>query len=358
MAMVRALDPEAALQATLAELGLPPGADRASLLAESLRRTASVRCPSTPQAIVEAVRQVLDPLVPLTREEVGEAFDAVVAAGDLVEVIDPSGGQRRRLIYLGPPRYVERSTGDLLLIGVRPDGAPLVGEGLIERVHVDRHLRRLVNPTAEELELVSVYGLDRLSEDKWMRHAPPQDAVDLIEVYTGLLARQGPSGEIPGLRILDPTRNPAYYRGRWRPPGSSDSGIYVARRSQGYGADLWCVVELRDGSHVRLLDLPFLGRDRGCDEAWHLQAAFDAQNGSPQEVIVRRTGTGRIQLGLPAPPPRWLQRRWDLLGNPAEVKSALFGYEFSPRDTRAELDFVKDHLWMSRRVVNEEATNE
>lgn len=356
--MVRALDPEAALQATLAELGLPPDAALACLLAESLRRTASVRCPSTPQAIVEAVRQVLDALVPLTKEEVGEAFDAVVAAGDLVEVIDSSGGQRRRLIYLGPPRYVQRSTGDLLLFGVRPDGAPLVGEGLIERVHIDRHLRRLVNPTAEELELVSAYGLDRLSEDKWMRHAPPQEAADLIEVYTGLLARQGPSGEIPGLRILDPTRNAAYYRGRWRTPDSSDSGVYVARRSQGYGADLWCVVELRDGSHVRLLDLPSLGRDRGCDEAWRLQAAFDAQQGSPQEVIVRRTGTGRIQLGLPAPPPRWLQRRWDLLGNPAAVKSALFGYEFSPRDTRAELDFVKDHLWMSHRVVNEEATNE
>ncbi len=358
MAVVRALGPEEALQETGAQLGLRPDADRASFLAESVRRTASVRCPSTPQAIIEAVHQVLDPLMPLTKEEVSEAFDAVVAVGDLVEVIDPSGGQRRRLIYLGPPRYVQRSSGDLLLLGVRPDAAPLVGEGLIERVQVDRHLRRLVSPTAEELELVSVYGLDPIREDKWMRHAPPQEATQFIEIYTGLLARQGPSGEIPGLRILDATSSPAYYRGRWRPSGSSDSGVYVARRSQGYGADLWCVVELRDGHHVRLLDLPSLGRDRGCDEAWHLQAAIDAQQGAPQEVIVRRTGTGRIQLGLPAPPPRWLQRRWDLLGNPAEVRSALFGYEFSPSDTRAELEFVKDHLWMSRRVLDEEATNE
>lgn len=351
MALVRAVDLVEALRETAAQLRLPPDPGSSSLLAESIRRTASVRCPSTPQAIIAAVHQVLDPLVPLTKEEVSEAFDAVVAAGDLVEAIDESGGQRRRLIYLGAPRYVQRSSGDLLLIGVRPDGVPLVGEALIERVQVDRHLRRLIDPTPEELELVTLYGLDQLSEDKWMRHKPPLPAAALINEYNELLARQGPSGEIPGLRILDPSRRPAYYRGRWRPPDPSDSGVYVARRSQGYGADLWCVVELRDGSHIRLLDLPALGRDRGCDEAWHLQAALDAQQGSPQEVIVRRTGTGRIQLGLPAPPPRWLQRRWDLLGHPATVKSALFGYEFSPGDTRAELEFVKDHLWMSSRVA-------
>lgn len=356
--MVRAIGTEEALQSTATQLCLPSDVDLSSLVAESIRRTASLRCPSTPQAIVETVHQVLEPLVSLSKEEVGEAFDAVVAAGDLVEAMDESGGQRRRRIYLGAPRYVQRSSGDLLLLGVRPDGVPLVGEGLIERVQVDRHLRRLLDPTAEELELVTVYGLDQLSEVKWMRHSNPLPAADLVQRYAGLLSRQGPSGDIPGLRILDPSRNPAYYRGRWRPCGPADTGVYVARRSQGYGADLWCVVELRDGVHVRLLDLPALGRDRGCDEAWHLQAALDAWQGSPQEVVIRRTGAGRIQLGLPAPPPRWLQRRWDLLGHPVAVKSALFGYEFSPRDTRTELDFVRDHLWMSSRVVNEEAVDE
>lgn len=354
MAMVRVVSLAEGLQETTMQLGLSPDPDRVSLLAESIRRTASVRCPSTPQAIIEAVHQVLEPLVPLTREEVGEAFDAVVATGDLVEAMDESDGQRRRLIYLGAPRYVQRSSGDLLLLGVRPDGVPLVGEGLIERVQVDRHLRRLVDPSAEELELVILYGLERLSEEKWMRHQPPQTAAEVVDAYAELLSRQGPSGEIPGLRILDPSRTPTYYQGRWRTPGPSDSGVYVARRSQGYGADLWCVVELRDGDHVRLLDLPALRRDRGCDEAWRLQAAFDAQHGSPQQVIIRPTGTGRLQLGLPAPPPRWLQRRWDLLGDPVAVKSALFGYEFSAGDTRAELGFVEDHLWMTSRVVNQE----
>jgi hypothetical protein len=354
MAMVSSMTVDRARQEAAAMLRLPADADPLTIAAESIRRAASVRCPSTPLGLVEAVYQVIEPLFSLTKDDVAEVLDAVVAAGDLVEATDESGGQRRRLLYLGPPRYVQRGSGDLLLLGVRPDGAPLVGEGLADRVHAVRHLRRLNAPTKGDLDLVSLYGLTPISEGRWTGHEAVRSAAEVTETYVRLLNRQGPSGEIPGLRILDPSRPPNYYRGRWRPADPSDSGLFVARRSQGYGADLWCFVELHDGSHRRLLDLPAVGRDRGCDEAWTLQAALDAERGVPQEVLIRPTGAGRVRLGLPSPPPQWLQRRWDLLGAPAPVRFALFGYEFSASDTRDELAFVSDHLWMSSRVITED----
>lgn len=344
---VRTLTPAHAMQATGAALRLATTHDAPSLLAASLRRAASVTCPSTPTALIAAVRDVLRPVTAVEPESLQETLDALVSVGDLVESVEQRSGQRRRMIYLGRPRFVQRRSGGLLLFGTRPDNLPLVGEALQQRVQTTGHLRRIFEPDGEVFALLDAYGLTEMPESRWLDQPEPVEATEFIERYERELARQPLSGTIEGLRVLDPTSPPSFYRGRWRTPSDSDDGVFVARRSQGYGADLWCVVGLSAGEHQRLLDLPLAGA-RGCDEAWQLQAAIDAVNGNAQELLIHGTGRGRVQVGLPAPPPRWLQRRWDLLGHLTRVPSALFGYEFASSDTRAEVAFVRDHLWMTK----------
>ena len=74
------------------------------------------------------------------------------------------------------------------------------------------------------------------------------------------------SFEIPGLSLIDPTSSVRYYRGRWVQP-QAQTGRFVGRRSQAYGADLWCYIEMDEGQPRRFLDLPLRGsRARGCDE--------------------------------------------------------------------------------------------
>jgi hypothetical protein len=329
-------------------LGCPAGAPRERLLAESLRRAASLLCPTTPSDLVASVTRVLQPLGDgegNLKNEVTETLDALVGAGDLVEAIDEADGTRRRVVFLGSPRYVRRASGDVVLLGVRPDATPLVGDELAARIDHVGHLRR-VSATSDLDPLLADYGLREIRADRWLRSADPIEAEEFVRFFDDRLVGQAPSGQIPDLRVLDPTRPVAFYRGRWRPVAAGDTGRFVARRSQGYGADLWCYVEIRDGEPVRMIDLPLMSRDRGCDEAWRLQAALDAQRNEPQQVLVRGTGAGSITLGLQAPPPRWLQRRWDLFGRPCRAKGALFAYDFTSADAREELGFVIARLWL------------
>ncbi|WP_420446003.1 hypothetical protein [Candidatus Poriferisodalis sp.] len=233
---------------------------------------------------------------------------------------------------------------------------PIVGEALQDQIAEVGYLRRIVEPDDEVFASLDAYGLDEVSDSDWTGQPETVPAAEFVDSYLGELQQRPLSAATDDFRILDPESPPRYYRGRWRPAVASDSGVFVARRRQRYGSDLWCLVEVHDDEQYRLLDLPLdpIGVLRGCDEAWRLQAAIDFVNGNAQELRVRGTGRGGVQLGLPAPPPKWLQRRWDLLGQPVRVPWALFGYEFSTADARDEVPFACGHLWMQSRIEQEE----
>src|SRR6185295_17906791 len=122
---------------------------------------------------------------------------------------------------------------------------------------------------------------------EWLRAPSAESFAEHFSRLDRLLDLAEPSREIPGLSLLDPEQSVRYYRGRWAEP-RSQSGRFVARRSQAYGADLWCYVQLREGHPERLIDFPTQGSQwRGCDEAWRLQMAVDARRGAPQRFRVR-----------------------------------------------------------------------
>jgi hypothetical protein len=74
-----------------------------------------------------------------------------------------------------------------------------------------------------------------------------------VRFYDSLLDTAGPAGTLAEFTLLDTERSPAYYPGRWVMP-KRQSGRFVGRRPQAYGADLWCYMEVADGTVKRLLN--------------------------------------------------------------------------------------------------------
>lgn len=340
---------------TYQALGLSIGAPVEQVIAAASRRAASVNCPTTPAALTAAVSRSLAPIIDEDDLSglVMQILERLVAMGDLVESVEERAGVRRTIIYLGGPRFIKRGNGDALLIGVRPDALPIVSDELVDDLEQYGYIRRVA--ARPELEgLLEDEGLREVKSTRWLRAPEVVSAEEFRAAYDARLKAAGPSGEIEGLRVLDPSTPNTYYRGRWRAPRKEHSGNFVARRGQRFGAELWAYVTVTDGEPVRLLDLPALTPDRGCDEAWQLQAAIDASNNNPQQITVHGTGRGGIGLALYAPPPRWLQRRWELIGQPSKIRGALFAYEFSPADAREELPFATERLWLTRYVAPSE----
>lgn len=354
MAVTR-LEPDAVCEQALSSLGLDDaGVDLFSpeALAALVRRAASYLCPTPSRSLIRSLVEVLRGL-PGSDDDLPDklqtSVDLLVGVGDLLELPSEDPEERARRLYLGPPSFVRRASGVCLLLGVRADGEPLVTEELAQLVDFDGHLR-MVSPLPDLDDLLASSGLRERDVDQWLHHPRNALAPEVIAEFEARLQAVGPSGDIEGAQILDPHSSVRFYRGRWRPLRSTDRGMFVARRPQAYGSDLWCVALVEDGQITRLVDLPVNGSlIRGADEAWRLQAAIDAALGHPQLVRVRSgTDSTNSILDLFSPLPAWAQRRLELLARPLlRGKGALFSYALPTGEVDEEVAFLVDSLWMS-----------
>jgi hypothetical protein len=337
-------------------LGLDPcafGLTSTEVLAAAMRRAASFLCPATPRALIAAVVEALDGLSGSSaddlRQQLEPLIEILVAYGDLMELpLDDIGGTRSH-IFLGPPAFVRRS-GGCLLLGVRPDGAPIVDETLLAAVESRGHLRVLQSREHAADDLLLAEGLTELSVEHWL-HAPRSSSPsELVEVYATRLVSARGATEIPGLRLLDPTTSVRYYRGRWRDVRPTDTGRFVARRPQAFGSDLWCFVQLREGEVSNLIDLPITSHLKsGADEAWRLQAALDVIAGAPQRIRVSQaqSTSSKALLDLFSPVPSWCQRRLDAVATGvARSRGALVSYQIPREEVDEEIDFLKAMMWL------------
>lgn len=338
------------------DLGLDPTAlDLTSqeAISGALRRAAGFLCPCSASTLVRSIARPLRGLVPdveNAKEIIEQSLEAIVAHGDIIEQHDLADEQQssaRVLLYAAPLGFIARQSGMVILIGVPPDQtSPLPGE-LSARIEYASHVRRITPHDNEDLRSeLSQVGLTELSYETWLKAPATESAASHIAGADRALYGVSPSRDIPGLEILDPERPVRYYRGRWSQP-KSHTGRYVGRRSQAYGADLWCYVQLRDGNPERMIDLPYTGyRWRGCDAAWRLQMAIDAVRGHPQRFRVRSGPHGGALLECFSPVPAWARRRWDAVGEPVPSSGCLFAY-YIPRDEfEEERRFSRDVLWM------------
>ncbi|MCZ2152956.1 MAG: hypothetical protein LC114_03475 [Bryobacterales bacterium] len=316
------------------------------VLAALLRRAASFQCPCSARALVRDVGEPLERV--LTAEdlasELERVLDDLLAYGDLVEVKD---AERGALVYTTPPSFVRLGNGRILLLGVAPecvDWLPAtLGRELTCRGHV-----RSIPPTAEPVaSILRDAGYYELPHKLWLQAPKAAPAREVYEMYLEQRQGTGRLAEATGITILDSARPVRYYKGRWRP--ATGSGDFVARREQRYGAPLWAFIGLKDGHLTSLLDLPLEGNAlRGCDEAWWLQAAIDAKNGTPQFAELLPTAENDwVRLRFFGPLPRWAQRQLDVIGEPEPAKRSLFSCRIPASDLEFTRAFLAEHMWMT-----------
>lgn len=356
------LSVEAASKAATEALGL--GATTVNLispegLCASLRRAASFLCPTSPREIVDAV---LDAVVPLSsvgepsRDDLMEYLDMLISQGDLWELQDQSEGATRQ-IFLAPPSFVVKEPGRYLVLGTRPFAAPLIGGDLADEMVYERQMRSINLPIDAAKSLLVAAGLREISRDQWIRHPRSCPSSELLDDYSLRLAAARPSGEIDGMTLIDPDSSVQHYRGRWRELKPSDTGLFVARRPQAYGADLWCIVRTSHGIPQTFIDLPVLNIDgSGHDEAWRAQAAIDAEQGHPQVLRLRADSGGTAVLDGFSPLPSWAHRYLELVGSSTpHGKRALFSYEVAATVVPEVSAFLTEMLWMRVVVEGESA---
>ena len=324
-----------------------------AMLAALGRRSAGIHCPCSRTTLRAALLECTDGL-PAGRESLPEAVDDVIEAlivgGDLLElndvVIDDSD-VRQTWIFAAPPSFVVRRSGSIFLFGIVPDQNTFLSSTMAARV-LHRGVTRMLEPQPDEdmPNQLRELGLRQLSDRTWLRSPRSEAPADMLARHRRYLADQSPVSGIRDLKILDSARPVNYYRGRWVEPTDQD-GTFVARRPQEFGAPIWCFVELKNGEPVRLLDLPLMRtRWRGCDSAWHLQAAIDHCRGTPQRYR-RRIYDDTVRFDFFSPLPQWSERRLMILGRPVPRDRCLVSYVVPASESDAEETFLQQTLWLS-----------
>lgn len=325
-------------------------------IAASLRRAASFMCPTSPRRVVDAVLEAIKPIRQsgLTREAISDVLDQLVASGDLLELRQESG-RSTRLLYLAPPSYIERVPGTYLLMGVRPFGVPLIGDELAEAIEYEGHTRTLtLDPCGAEDELRS-RGLHRVRKDCWVSSPRAEKPAELIKRHRALLDVAAEAGQLDNLELLDPASEVRFYRGRWRSPYKNDTGDFVARKPQEYGAHLWCLVRFQSGEPQRLLEFPVSDPVvPGRDEAWRYQAAVDALNRTAQQFRLRRginLPTADMTIDFFSPLPGFAERYVQFTGLALDKNpGALYSFRLPTEAVHDVKNFLNKMLWM----INEE----
>lgn len=324
-----------------------------AFLAALVRRAAGILCPCSDRTIFRAVMEGLSRLADdAERLEacVESAVEKAMVAGDLLELTHATTGEpdaKGTWVFAAPPSFVALQSGSVFFMGIAPDDPNPLPPELSSRILYERHFRQIHSESGEDLpRTLRDLGVLELSEQSWLKLLREETANGFVERMERQLMAQPASGSVPDLLILDSARDPSYYKGRWNGP-RRETGCFVARRPQAYGAALWGYAHLKDGVLDKFLDFP-LRRDRwrGSDIAWQLQLAIDFCRGVPQKY--RRRGTsGGLCLDFYSPLPLWAERRIAVVGHPAERLRCLFTYQLPEREVAAAEAFLQKHLWLA-----------
>lgn len=317
-------------------------------LAALIRKVAAYYCPCTAESLTQTVTSLLAPLAAIEREVVRDAIDQVVAYGDLAEIRENDSA--KSLIYLASPSFVRTADRRFLLFGVVPDGEDPTPPGLrslVEFVMYSRRLQASDGHSTEQAFLEAGFG--RLKPESWLKCPPTVPARDFVAKYDDALVNAGNPGTPEDVTLIDPSRPVQYYSGRWAKL-KRQTGRFIARRSQAFGAPLWSYLETKEGVVTRLLDFPFNENHwRACDEAWHLLQACDFVAGHPQRFRIRPGVQKKtFVMDLFSPIPAWATRRWESVGVRTVPSNSLISFVFPVEQLDADCNFANQKMWLER----------
>jgi hypothetical protein len=325
-----------------------------ALLAALIRRAAGIHCPCSPATLVSSVLDGLQYVVEdesRTEDKLADLIEKLMVTGDLLELNEVTTDDpevKSTWVFAAPPSFVARPDGTFFLIGTVSDHVTPLPSSLGANVLHEGVLRVLIPDSEQEVcGVLRELGWLELSSASWLKAPKPETAAGLRDAMQRRLDELPPSGPIADLMILDPSRDPHHYARRRVAP-TDQSGSFVARRPQAYGAPLWGYAALKNGLPTRFLDFPLKGtRWRGCDIAWHLQMAIDAGRGKPQ-VYRRRDIPGGAYLDFFSPLPLWAARRLAVLGQEAQPEDCLLTYWLPTQEVAGQEDFLSERLWLRR----------
>ena len=329
-------------------------------ISEALMRSASMLCPCPPETLIQSVSSPLQYLSSdkSFEQSINEVLNSLISVGSILELSEigaETSLQPAILLYLQPKSFVVRASGTVFLIGVSLRELASLSEEIRNQTQVKSYLRYLnLQENVNIVATLKEMGFTEISYKSWIEAPMPITKKELINRLNTLLDAASYSGYIEKMTILNPDTPVGYYNGRWSEP-KSQSGRFIARRPQAYGSSLWCYVELIEGESQKFIDFPLQGNKwRGCDEAWHLQMAIDADRGNPQQFEVEFDNTpNTAMLKFFSPVPMWARRRWEALGEPVDSKGCLFAYRFDRTELYEETQFANEQLWLSE-ITKEE----
>lgn len=360
--MIERVTPKEVLAGCRYTLGLSHQGDEgidSVLLAALLRRSAGMHCPCSRATLRASVVECTQALVAgetSRLQRIDDAIEALTVGGDLLELDDVTtedSDVRQTWVFAAPPGFVIRPNGTAFIFGVVPDQDAFLPSSLGARVRYDGFTRSIDPQKGEDLaDELREQALQELSESVWLKSPKPEPPDDFLSRVEKFLARQTSIMTIDNLKILDSSRPATYYPDRWVAP-TNQTGVFVARRPQEFGARMWCLIRLEEGAPVRLLDLPFeKTRWRACDTAWHLQMAIDHCRNHPQQYR-RHPDIRGVRFDFFSPLPQWSQRRLMIFGNPVLPKRCLLSYLIPSDQAEAEEKFLHSRLWLSRTEDSE-----
>lgn len=350
--MISVVAPAEVISAVRQALHLPAGADaNDAYWIATLRRLAGYQCPCSPRTLIASVIESHRNLVAIDDtfiEQIEGLLDALVATGDLLELSDVTTLDetvKATWLFAAPPTFIIHPSGTAFLVGLTSDDPlPLPAE-LRERVKARAAVRMIEPLEGEDLALLlDGIGFRQLSLDTWLKMPKKEDADSLIASMDARLGGRSPSSDTANIRVLDWTMETRRYRDRWRGP-LRQTGSFIVRRPQAYGADLWAYGRFNLGQLEALIDFPLPGsRWRGCDSAWRIQLALDARAGRPQRYRVRSTD-GFSDFDLFFPLPSWARRRLAVVGEELKPENCLMSFRVPAHQADAERAFLRDYLY-------------
>lgn len=327
------------------------------LVACVLRRVAGILCPCATSALTNAARRSLEHLPELIEhfesplEDVLEAsLEGLMTGGDLIELsrvaITESEGKHTWL-FTAPPSFVERDCR-AYVFGVAPDDAAFLPTALFERLRYDGALRFIESAPPNDVgSTLKALGLRVIKSDAWLAVQKVESAQNVVSKMTDRLQRQGTKGDLNDVSLLGHAgSNYVPYSRRWKPP-SDETGFYIVRTPQVYGAPLWSFAELSNGRVLKALRLPFDDSSvRACDVAWRVQLAIDAAAGHPATYTVKPEGVD-FSLSANFPLPLAAKRRLLFLGGRSSANAgSRFTFRLSSSQQAREERFLRDHYWL------------
>jgi hypothetical protein len=361
MTAIRLLSPVAATSSVKASLRLTNAASFEAVVAQSLRRASFQMAPCPAYRLEQAVARSLTAIAPEgidIETVVADALETLIVYGDILELHPLSDelslASTRLVLRPSPPFFVRHVGGAAILVGVAGDEITALPDEVNERVRHDGALRILAPLGDEEVYAgLTQSGMPELSHAAWFRLPPAEPAQGYVTKWKDrLAATERPSG-LEGLTVFEGTGSD-FYPKRRVPLARGHNGFFVARRPQKYGADLWCLVDVKNGSVGHLLDLVSEGdRLRPCDLAWRILMAKDRIGGDPQRTSIQACERG-WRLDFYSPLPAWAQRRMTIDGASVPPTSCLLSYEISSDALPNVAIVLAERLWLDASASTQE----